>query len=94
MAKRIVPNRRRSDVSGKAGQEFHQKLTVSDDSKMHIHYAQLVLGLPSTAFQLGMVKHDKLEHDLDTIFCEFWDESVHRVMHRDLRMIPPWGPLE
>ena len=34
------------------------------------------LGLSSSASQLGMIKHNKFDHILDTIFCWFWTESV------------------
>ena len=41
-------------------------------------YAQADLVLVSIAPQSGIVKHTKFDHVLDTIFCAFWTESVHR----------------
>ena len=43
-------------------------------------YAPADLGLLSIAPQSGMVKHTKFDHVLDTIFCAFWTESVHRAI--------------
>ena len=60
--------------------KFHQKLHISDDSKMCIHLCTAHLGLPRSAPQLQIVKHEKLEHVLDTIFWDIWAESVHRVL--------------
>ena len=77
VASRILPNRTRYDVSGKPGQEFHQKLTNFDDSKMIPKYVPADLGLPSSACQSRMIKHNKFDHVLDTIFCAFWTEFVH-----------------
>ena len=76
MAKRILPNRMRYDVAGKPEQEFHQKLTISDDSKVSIHLCNTFLGLSSSCSQLARDKHVKFNHVLDTIFCWFWAESV------------------
>ena len=36
------------------------------------------LRLPSSGSQSEMVKHVELNHVLDTIFCGFWTEFVHR----------------
>ena len=41
-------------------------------------YAPADLGLLSIAPQSEIVKHTKFDHVLDTIFCAFWTESVHR----------------
>ena len=60
------------------GKNFHQKLTISDDSKMIPKYVPADLGLPSSACQSRMVKNNKLDHVLDTIFWDFWTEFVHR----------------
>ena len=53
------------------GKNFHQKLTISDDSKMFIDLCNTFLGLSSSVSQLGMVKRVKFDHVLDTIFCWF-----------------------
>ena len=50
------------------GKNFHQKLTISDDSKMIPKYVPADLGLPSSACQSRMVKNNKLDHVFDTIF--------------------------
>ena len=44
-------------------------------------YAPADLGLLSIAPQSGIVKHTKFDHVLDTIFCAFWTESVHRALY-------------
>ena len=62
------------------GKKFHQKLHISDDSKMCIHLCTAHLGLLRSAPQLQIVKHEKLEHVLDTIFWDIWAESVHCAM--------------
>ena len=41
-------------------------------------YAPADLGLLNIAPQSGIVKHTKFDHVLDTIFCAFWTESIHR----------------
>ena len=64
------------------GKNFHQKLTISDDSKMSIHLCNMFLGLSSSGSQLGRVKHVKFDHVLDTIFCWFWAESVQCGMRK------------
>ena len=66
------------------GKDFHQKLTISDDSKMSFDLCNMFLGLSSSVSQLGMVKHVKFDHVLDTIFCWFWAESVQCEMVRGL----------
>ena len=66
------------------GKKFHQKLHISDDSKMCIHLCTAYLGLPRSAPQLWVVKHEKLEHVLDTIFWDLWAESVHRELISNL----------
>ena len=43
-------------------------------------YAPADLGLLSIAPQSGIVKNTKFDHVLDTIFCAFWTESVHRAL--------------
>ena len=78
VASRILPNRTRYDVSGKPGQEFHQKLTNFDDSKMIPKYVPADLGLPSSAPQSEMVKQDIFDHVLGMIFWGFWTKFVHR----------------
>ena len=60
------------------GKKFHQKLHISDDSKMVIHLCTADLGPPSSASQSEMVKQDIFDHFLDTIFWDFWTEFVHR----------------
>ena len=60
------------------GKNFHQKLTIYDDSKMIPKYVPADLGLPSSAPQSEMVKQDIFAHVLDTIFWDFWTEFVHR----------------
>ena len=80
MAKQILPNCTRYEVAGKPGKNFHQKLTISDDSKMIIYLCTADLGLPNSASQSEIVKHDEFDHVLDTIFCAFWKESVHCVV--------------
>ena len=62
------------------GKNFHQKLTISDDSKMIPKCVPADLGLPSSACQSRIVKHSKFDHVLDTIFCAFWTEFVHRAL--------------
>ena len=78
MASRILPNRTRYDVSGKPGQEFSPKIDYFCYSKMIPKYVPADLGLPSSACQSRMVKNNKLDHVFDTIFWDFWAESVHR----------------
>ena len=80
VAKRILPNHRRYEISGKPGQEISPNIAYSDDSKMCIHLCTAHLGLPRSAPQLQIVKHEKLEQVLDTIFWDIWAESVHREM--------------
>ena len=75
------------------GKNFHQKLTISDDSKMSIHLCNVFLGLSSSGSQLGRVKHVKFDHVLDTIFCWFWAESVQCVLHYFLRKQPTMSEL-
>ena len=53
------------------GKNFHQKLTISDDSKMSFDLCNMFLGLSSSVSQLGMVKHVEFDHVLDRIFCWF-----------------------
>ena len=53
------------------GKNFHQKLTISDDSKMSIHLCNMFLGLSSSGSQLGRVKHVIFDHVFDTIFWDF-----------------------
>ena len=81
VAKLISPNHRRYDVTGKPGQEFSEKTRYFYDSNMLIDVCTSFLGLSSSASQLGMVKHIKFDHILDTIFCWFWTESVQCVMY-------------
>ena len=38
------------------------------------------LRLPSSGSQSEMVKHVEFNHVLDTIFCGFWMEFVHRAL--------------
>ena len=76
MAKLISPNHRRYDITGKPGQEFSEENRYFYDSNMLIDVCTSFLGLSSSASQLGMVKHIKFDHILDTIFCWFWTESV------------------
>ena len=45
---------------------------------MIIHLCIADLRLPSSGSQSEMVKHVELNHVLDTIFCGFWTEFVHR----------------
>ena len=78
MAEGILPNHRRYEISGKPGQEISPKIHIFDDSKMCIHLCTAHLGLPRSAPQLQIVKHEKLEHVLDTIFWDIWAKSVHR----------------
>ena len=54
------------------GKNFHQKLTISDDSKMIPKCVPADLGLPSSAPQSEMVKQDIFDHVFDTIFWDFW----------------------
>ena len=77
MASRILPNPTRYDVSGEPGQEFSPIIDYFCYSKMIPKYVPADLGLPSTACQSRMVKHNKFDHVLDTIFCAFWTEFVH-----------------
>ena len=60
--------------------DFHQKLEISDDSKMNIYLCIADLRLPSSGSQSEMVNHVEFNHVLDTIFCGFWTEFVHREM--------------
>ena len=56
--------------------------TVTLSSTMHSFF-----GVPSSASELGMVKHDKLDHVLDTIIWDFWAESVQSATYiRDIRV--------
>ena len=55
---------------------FQKKIDIFYDSNMLIDACISFLGLSSSASQLGMVKHIKFDHILDTIFCWFWTESV------------------
>ena len=80
MAKLISPNHGRYDVTGKPGQEFLEKIDIFYDSNMLIDVCTSFLGLSSSASQLGMVKHIKFDHILDTIFCWFWTESLQCAM--------------
>ena len=50
-------------------------------------YAPADLGPLSIASQSGMVKHTKFDHVLDTIFCAFWTESVHRALRNNIVML-------
>ena len=40
-----------------------------------------------SAPQLWVVKHEKLKHVLDTIFWDFWAESVHRATMKQEMLI-------
>ena len=53
-------------------------------------YAPADLGLLSIAPQSGIVKHTKFDHVLDTIFCAFWTESVHRELGIKKRNLPEY----
>ena len=88
MAKLISPNHGRYDVTGKPGQEFLEKIDIFYDSNMLIDVCTSFLGLSSSASQLGMVKHIKFDHILDTIFCWFWTESVQCAILSGARALP------
>ena len=62
------------------GKKFHQKLHISDDSKIIIDLCTADLGPPSSASQSEMVKQDIFDHVFDTIFWDFWTEFVQRVL--------------
>ena len=49
MAKQILPNRTRYDITGKARQEFSSKLTISDDSKNFLQICTVDLLSTSSA---------------------------------------------
>ena len=78
VAKQILPNRMRYEVAGKHRQEFQQKLACCWRLKQFLQLCNAFLGLSSSNSHLEMVKHIKFDHVLDTIFCAFWTEFVHR----------------
>ena len=80
VAKQILPNRTRYDVTGKARQEFSSKMCISDDSKIFLQICTVDLLSTSSAWQASVVENVKLKHDLDTIFWDFWAESIQCVV--------------
>ena len=71
VAGRISANHRISGLAGKAGQEFSPKIVYFWRSKMFLHICTVGLGSTNSASEVGMVENVKLNHDLDTNFCNF-----------------------
>ena len=67
-------------LQARPGKNFHQKLYISDDSKIFLQICTVDLLSTSSAWQASMVENVKLKHDLDTIFWNFCMIFLHRVM--------------
>ena len=80
VAGRISANHRISGLTGKAGQEFSPKIVYFWRSKMFLHICTVGLGSTNSASEVGMVENVKLNHDLDTNFCNFSPFLRHSAM--------------
>ena len=80
VAGRISANHRISGLTGKAGQEFSPKIVYFWRSKMFLHICTVGLGSTNSASEVGMVENVKLNHDLDTNFCNLSPFLRHSVL--------------
>ena len=68
---------RDTNIQARPGKNFHQKLYISDDSKIFLQICTVDLLSTSSAWQASMVENVKLKHDLDTIFWNFCTIFLH-----------------
>ena len=68
MAKQILPNRTRYEVTGQPGQGFSSKIGYISNPNMFFHVCTVEMLSTNSASQASMVKNVKLEHDLDLLF--------------------------
>ena len=71
MARRILPNRGRSDFSGKPRQEFQQKLACYGTLKHFIQLCTMGLFPKNSAVLVGITENVKFNDDLAHFFVGF-----------------------